>query len=113
MNLDARAIQDELDQRLRAGRHPWEAAGEYRWLWELERRNRLVSNQTHSAMLQIADEWMAARMKIPPDELAGPRMLAEMYARFLAESVEIAEVDPPPWQALESAWHRWRERSGT
>lgn len=87
--------------------------GEYRWLWELERTSRVISNRSHGELLRVADEWIAARMNIPPDDVAAPRKLAEMYSQFLSESIDTAEVNPPPWEALESARRRWCERSGS
>jgi hypothetical protein len=111
VNVNVESLQALLEERLRRGRHPWEAAGELRWLKGLERSHGVLSKQTHDEMVEVIDGWLAAEMNFPEDELAGPRMVAEMYARFLEEKVDISSLDPPPWTALDAAWRAWRERA--
>jgi hypothetical protein len=47
-------------------------------------------------MIQVIDESLAAQMDIPPHKMHLPRAVAEMYAEFLAERVNLASVDPRP-----------------
>jgi len=51
VNVNVEAVRDGPEERARKGRIPLEAAGEVRWLTELQRSQELVSNGTHKEMM--------------------------------------------------------------
>ena len=101
MNLDTEVLYERLDERVRRGRAPTEAAGEVRWLVEIEHRMGMLSKDSSDAAVMVIDDWLAQS-----DEPDG--MLADMYARFLDERVRIKRLNPPPWDQIDVAWDTWR-----
>ena len=105
MNVSTEALYDRLDERVGRGRAPIEAAGEVRWLVEIEHRMGMLSKDSSDAAIKIIDDWLAQS-----DEPAG--VLADMYARFLDERVRTRRLNPPPWDQIDMAWDAWRARRG-
>ncbi len=105
MNVDARALQTRLDERVRLGRTRVEAAGEVRWLVELEQRMGILSEARSADAMQVIEDWLAK-------EDIGAGMLADRYARFLDERVRIKRLNPPPWDHIDVAWNEWRTQGG-
>jgi hypothetical protein len=101
VNLDPEALHERLDERVLRGRAPTEAAGEVRWLAEIEYRMGMLSKDSSDTAMKVIDDWLAQS-----DEPAG--MLADMYARFLDERVRIKRLNPPPWDQIDIAWAAWR-----
>jgi hypothetical protein len=71
VNVNIEAVQDRPEERVQMGRTPLEAAGEARWLAELQRSQELLSDETHVEMIQVVDEWLATKMDLSTDE-GGP-----------------------------------------
>ena len=103
MNLDTEALYKRLDERVGRGRARIEAAGEVRWLVEIEHRMGTLSKDGSDAAMKMIDDWLGHS-----DEPAG--MLADMYARFLDERVRIKLLNPPPWDQIDIAWDAWRAK---
>jgi len=101
MNLDTEALYKRLDERVGRGRARIEAAGEVRWLVEIEHRMGTLSKDGSDAAMKMIDDWLGQS-----DEPAG--LLADMYARFLDERVRIKLLNPPPWDQIDIAWDAWR-----
>jgi hypothetical protein len=101
VNLDPEALHERLDERVRRGRARSEAAGEVRWLVEIEHRMGMQSKHSSDAAMKVIDEWLGQS-----DEPAG--VLADMYARFLDERVRIKRVNTPRWDQIDIAWEAWR-----
>jgi len=101
MNLDAEALGKRLDERVGRGRARSEAAGEVRWLVEVEHRIGMLSKDSSDAAMKVIDDWLAQS-----DE--SDAMLADTYARFLDERVRIKRLNPPPWDQIDIAWDAWR-----
>jgi hypothetical protein len=87
MNLETEALYKRLDERVGRGRARIEAAGEVRWLVEIEHRMGMLSKDSSDAAMKVIDDWLGQS-----DEPAG--MLADMYARFLDERVRIRLLNP-------------------
>jgi hypothetical protein len=111
MNVNIESVQDPLEEQVRKGRTPVEAAGEVRWLAEGQRRSELHFDQTHQDMIQVIDEWLADKMGVPEDEVGPFVMVADAYAQFLGERVSF-EASANPIGMVEVAWHEWRATTG-
>jgi hypothetical protein len=106
VNVSVDDLHRSLEERMRLGRTPLEAAGEEHWWADLELARQLLSNQIHQETIQIVDEWLATYMNASPDEVGPYAMLAARYARFLAERVNIDSADAIG--RFEEAWREWR-----
>jgi hypothetical protein len=101
MRVDAEALRNRLEARVRHGRTPSEAAGEVRWLVEVERRMGVLSSTKSDAATSAIDEWLAQTTE--PEGA-----LADAYARFIDERVQARLLNPPPWDQIDVAWTDWR-----
>ncbi len=106
MNVNIESVQDTLEEQVRKGRTPVEAAGEVRWLAEAQ-RGQLHSDQTHQDIIQVIDEWLADKMGVPEEEVGPFVKVADAYAQFLGERVRF-ETSANPIGMVEVAWHEWR-----
>lgn len=111
MNINTEALQNRLEERARKGRTPLEAAGETRWLTELERSRGLLSNETLQEVIQVIDEWLATKMNLTAADVGPYAMMAAEYARFLGERVSI-DIKSNPTAMIDNAWREWRETRG-
>jgi hypothetical protein len=105
MNVDPKALHERLDERVGRGRTRAEAAGEVRWLVELEQTAGILSKDAGDDALKVIEDWLA-RAEVP----AGP--LADRYARFLDERVRVKKTSAPPWDQIDVAWSEWRTQRG-
>src|SRR5215211_7459540 len=88
-NVNAEAVQDMLEERVRRGRTPIEAAGEVLWLADLYVNQKLLSGRTQNEMNQVVSEWLMSTINLSTDEIRPYQMMAAEYARFLAQRARI------------------------
>jgi hypothetical protein len=101
MDLDPEALRKRLDERVRRGRARTEAAGEVRWLLEIEHRMGMQSKTSSDAAVKVIDEWLPSRTTQPGCWLTCTR---DSSTRGSASS----DSTPPPWDQIDIAWEAWR-----
>jgi hypothetical protein len=111
LNVDVERVHAMLEGQVRKGRTAVEATGEIRWVVGLNRDSRITSNQIRDETIQVIDHWLATQMSVPLEELGPFTLVAEEYARFLAEHVNI-DVPVDPITVTENAWRDWRKKTG-
>jgi hypothetical protein len=112
-NINVKAVHNALEDQVRKGRSAVEAAGESRWMADVELKNQLHAPSTHAELVGVIDEWLAEKVGVPIDEIGPYAMAAQSYANFLAERVQFADPQSPhPIAQLESAWQEWRQTRG-
>jgi hypothetical protein len=108
MNINVKAVHDMLDDQIRKGRTPVEAAGEARWLADVEQEQGILSRQTRDEEIGVINQWLAAEVDVAPEELNLYTYVAELYAGFVKERVQFGPNDQPI-AMLEGAWREWRK----
>lgn len=110
-NVNIEAVRDHLQERVRHGRTPVEAAGEVRLLNELQASQGVLSNETRNELISVIDEWLADAMDVSADEVAPYSVMSAEYAQFLVERVSI-DVKSNPLLMIDAAWAEWRKTRG-
>jgi hypothetical protein len=108
-NINAGVVRDRLADHMRHGRNAAEAAGEERWLAEVQQRMGVLSQSSVDEIVAIAHDWIAAEMGEEHASLG--RMAARMYADFLAQQVDVTEISAWPRGKVDRAWQQWRARA--
>src|SRR5207247_1046768 len=108
MNINVKAVHDMLDAQVRKGRTPVEAAGEGRWLADVQQEQGILSRQTRDEEIGAINEWLAAQVNVAPKELDLYTYVAELYASFVKERVRFGPNDQPI-AMLDGTWREWRD----
>ena len=105
-SLNERVVRAAIEDHLRAGRTPAEAAGEVRFLDEVMARQGITLKEDAEATRRNVETWLTETLDASPEETQAQLQLADEYTQFLHERV-IAEPNQMP--RTETAWREWRQ----
>ena len=106
--LNAEAIREHLDERSRSGRSAGEAAGEILFIRDHQVRSGTLSKQSRNEYGEIVDQWISDTSD--EESVTVQRGIADLYARFLADTVDWTFPNDVPAQ-IDTAWREWRAQA--